>query len=77
MALAFWNLYTPKVRLWRKKCLLIELRGVGLTAEAQKPIPVSYEGEIVGDFTADIVVGNKVIIEISCLRQIRLRRKGC
>ena len=53
-----------------EKCFLIELRKVGFTAEAQKRIPVSYEGEIVGDFTADIVVENKVIVEIKAVERL-------
>ena len=44
-----------------EKCLLIELRKVELSAETQKRIPVSYQGEIVGDFTADMVVEGKEI----------------
>ena len=31
-----------------EKCLLIELKKLGLKAEYQKPITVSYENEIVG-----------------------------
>ena len=53
-----------------EKCLLIELRKAGLTAEAQKPIKVQYDGEIVGDFIADIVVNDTVIIELKSVRRI-------
>ena len=53
-----------------EKCLLIELRNAGLAAEAQKPITVYYEGEIVGEFVADIVVNNAVIIEMKSVRRI-------
>ncbi len=53
-----------------EKCLLIELRKAGLTAEVQKPIKVQYDGEIVGDFIADIVVNDTVIIELKSVRRI-------
>ena len=39
-----------------EKCLLIELRKAGLDTESQGPITVSYDGEIVGEFVADIIV---------------------
>ena len=53
-----------------EKCLLIELRRADLNAEAQKPITVRYEGEIVGEFVADIVVNDAVIIELKSVRRI-------
>jgi len=53
-----------------EKCLLIELRKAGLDAEAQKPITVYYEGEIVGQFVADIIVNDAVIIELKSVRRI-------
>lgn len=46
-----------------EKCLLIELRKAGLEAEPQKSITVFYEGEIVGEFIADILVSDAVILE--------------
>ena len=39
-----------------EKCMMIELARSGLHAEAQKPIEATYEGVVVGDFIADIVV---------------------
>jgi len=53
-----------------EKCLLIELRKAGLHAVAQKPIPVKYEGEDVGDFIADIVVEDAVILELKSVKRI-------
>ena len=47
-----------------ERCLMIELANVGLQAKSQVPIQVSYEGEIVGDFIADIVVEDTVILEL-------------
>jgi len=53
-----------------EKCLLIELRKASLNTEAQKPITVHYEGEIVGQFVADIIVNNAVIVEVKSVRRI-------
>ncbi len=53
-----------------EKCMLIELRNAGLVAESQKPITVRYENEVVGDFIADIVVNNAIIIELKSVRRI-------
>ena len=53
-----------------EKCLLIELHKAGLNAESQKPITVYYEGEIVGQFAADIIVDDTIILELKSVRRI-------
>lgn len=53
-----------------EKCLLIELLKSGLRAESQKPITVFYENEIVGEFIADIIVNDRIILELKSVRQI-------
>jgi GxxExxY protein len=53
-----------------EKCLLIELRKEGLNVESQKPITVYYENEIVGEFIADVIVNNTIILELKSVRQI-------
>ena len=53
-----------------EKCLLIELHKAGLEAESQKSIRVHYDGEIVGEFVADIIVNDAVIIELKSVRRI-------
>ena len=47
-----------------EKCLLIEFDRAGLQVERQQAISVTYEGQTVGEFYADIVVNNKVIVEL-------------
>ena len=47
-----------------EKCLLIELRKAGLKSEYQKQIIVNYEGEVVGNFIADIFVEELIILEL-------------
>lgn len=44
--------------------LIIEMKKVGLVAEQQKPIKVKYKGCEVGEYLADIVVNDVVIIEL-------------
>jgi GxxExxY protein len=46
-----------------EKALLVELAKQGIAAEQQKPFRVLYEGTIVGDYQADLVVGGRVIVE--------------
>ena len=53
-----------------EKCLLIALRKAGLDAESQKPITVYYEDEIVGEFVADIIVNDTIILELKSVRRI-------
>ena len=53
-----------------EKCLLIELRKAGLKTESQKPITVYYESEIVGEFVADIIVNDAIILELKSVRRI-------
>ena len=53
-----------------EKCMLIELRKEGLNAEAQRPITVSYDNEIVGEFKADIIVENTIILELKSVKRI-------
>jgi len=44
--------------------LLIELRNAGLYCEPQQPIKVFYQEIVVGEYFADIVVNNCVIVEL-------------
>ena len=53
-----------------EKCMLIELEGIGLNVETQKPLKVFYEGRIVGDFVADIIVNDTVIVELKSVSKI-------
>ena len=53
-----------------EKCLLIELHKSGLDTESQQPVTVYYEGEIVGEFVADIMVNDAVIVELKSVRRI-------
>ena len=53
-----------------EKAMMIECKKENIPAVSQYPIKVSYESEIIGEYYADIVVDNKVIIEIKAARQL-------
>ncbi len=53
-----------------ENCLLIELRKGGITCYQQKQIHVYYDEEEVGEYYADILVANKVIIELKAAEAI-------
>jgi GxxExxY protein len=47
-----------------QRALEHELRKSGLRVECQLPLSVHYDGVIVGDFMADLIVEGKVMIEL-------------
>ncbi|MFK7981063.1 MAG: GxxExxY protein [Saprospiraceae bacterium] len=47
-----------------ENAMMIELEEMGLKAVKQHPIKVHYKGRIIGDYFADILVENKVILEL-------------
>lgn len=53
-----------------EKCLLIELAKAGIGAASQVPIVVRYDGHIVGEFVADILVEDVVIVELKSVRTL-------
>jgi GxxExxY protein len=53
-----------------QKALLYELAKAGLKVESDKLIQVRYEGVIVGDFKADLMVNDELIIELKAISGI-------
>lgn len=47
-----------------QNAMLFELKNKGLNVEAQKMIKVHYKGLLVGDYFADIIVEESVILEL-------------
>ncbi len=47
--------------------MLIELEEQGCKVESQKKICVDYHGKMVGEFYADIVIDDKVIVEVKAV----------
>ena len=53
-----------------QNALMIELAKSGVQAEREKRILVDYDGQVIGDFIADIVVEEKVILELKAVKQV-------
>ena len=53
-----------------EEALLISLRECGLQVGRQVPIPVWFRGQKIGDFWADLVVDDKVVLELKTARNI-------
>ena len=47
-----------------ENALKIELENEGLSCEVQKAISVFYDGYVVGKYYADIIIENKIILEL-------------
>jgi GxxExxY protein len=54
-----------------ENALLVELIARGLKAENQVPIKVKYKGVEVGEYYADIVVENQVILEVKAVDSLQ------
>ena len=53
-----------------QKSLALELTYRGLDVSIEHMIPVKYKGIIVGEYFADIIVENKIIIEVKVIENI-------
>jgi GxxExxY protein len=49
-----------------ERALLKELASRGIEARGQVGFPVSYKGQPVGEYVADIVVEGRLVIELKC-----------
>jgi GxxExxY protein len=47
-----------------QNALIWELQKLGLKIDAQRPITVRYDGQVVGLFTADLLVNESLILEL-------------
>lgn len=52
------------------KALMIELKKRGLSARDELPIQVRYDGQLVGEYFADLIVNDLVILEIKAAKAI-------
>jgi GxxExxY protein len=53
-----------------ERALLVELRLRGLKAFAQSSVPVSHKGHPVGDYFADLLVEDQLIVELKCVDRL-------
>lgn len=59
-----------------ERALLFELRSRGLMCESQIPIKVYYKGFEMGDYYADLIVENTVIIELKAAEALAMEHEA-
>jgi GxxExxY protein len=78
--MAFYNVYNTLGYGFLEKvyenAMMIELERMGLSANAQWPIQVFYAGKIVGEYFADILVEDKIIVEIKAVKNLLLENEA-
>ena len=50
-----------------ERAMCVELKKTGLSYNCQKPVRVEYKSNLVGEFIADIVVEEKLLLELKAL----------
>jgi GxxExxY protein len=53
-----------------KRALVAELRTLGIRATAQTSLVVKYKGQSVGEYFADIMVADALVIELKCVERL-------
>src|SRR3989454_11709356 len=53
-----------------QNALIWELRKAGLKSEVERPISVHYDGQLVGAFTADLLVNDLLIVELKSVQAL-------
>ena len=53
-----------------QNALMVELKSRGLKAESQVPIKVFYKDNVVGEYITDILVEEKVIVELKAVESL-------
>lgn len=53
-----------------ENALAHELRKSGLGVEQQKPVQVFYDGVVVGDYVADLVVADAILVELKAVKTL-------
>jgi len=71
---SFYNVYNTLGYGFLEKvyenAMMLDLRKAGLKCENQVPIKVIYQKETIGEYFADILVENKIIIELKAIKQL-------
>jgi GxxExxY protein len=53
-----------------ERALIEELRLRGLRVTAQAPFPVAYKGKHIGTYAADLVVDDRLLVEVKCAEHL-------
>ncbi|WP_372754567.1 GxxExxY protein [Labilibaculum sp.] len=71
---AFFNVYNGLgygfLEKVYERAMILELNSLGLKVEEQKKITVFYKDEKVGDYFADLIINDQVIIELKAVERI-------
>ena len=51
-----------------ENALAHELRKAGFRVEQQKPIDVLYDGIVIGEYVADLIVEGRVVVELKAIK---------
>ena len=55
-----------------QNAMLAELRASGLSVESERPVSVYYKGQLVGEHRLDLLVENRVVIELKAQAKLPL-----
>lgn len=72
------NKHLPKGMLEAvyERALVYELRQLGLQVEEQRHLTVTYKGMTIGNYIADVVVNEKIILELKSMRSLTTEHKA-
>jgi GxxExxY protein len=59
-----------------QNALMVELAEKGLQAEKEKRVAISYKGHMVGDYVSDVVVDDKVILELKSTKELHASQEA-
>ncbi|MDE6809942.1 MAG: GxxExxY protein [Muribaculaceae bacterium] len=66
------HLYAGYLESVYQNALAVELKKRGLSVSKEIDIPVYYKDEIIGNFRADLVVENSIILEIKAVKELNI-----
>ncbi|MCL2739704.1 MAG: GxxExxY protein [Oscillospiraceae bacterium] len=58
-----------------QNAMYLELKNSGFNVECQKEIQVCYKGQIVGKYKADLIVEDKIILELKTAERITIEHE--
>jgi GxxExxY protein len=59
-----------------ENAMMIEFKRIGIPVVSQFAIKVVYESEVIGEYFADVLVDNKVIVEIKALKSLAVENEA-
>ena len=59
-----------------ENAMMIEFKRIGIPVVSQSAIKVVYESEVIGEYFADGLVDNKVIVEIKALKSLAVENEA-